>query len=371
LTLWVAPPFSPDPDNPAGEYFNERLRTFEQLHPGLNIQVRVKSLDGPAGLLETLIAADAAAPALVPDAITFGAAGLETAAARDLIIALDDLLPVPETPDWYEFSLPAARVDGVFYGFPLASEVDILAFRNDLYSSPPRSWDDLLNEQRSFIFPAGDPLATFTLAQYISLDGTLLDSNGEPTLDASVLSEVLAFYSDSVAAQILPLSVRQISSTEESWNALQENSASSAVSPLSDYLVEPDPEKFSAVPSPTQDGIGVGLASTWSWAIVTQDPDRIPIVAELLAYLSEPDYLGLWTHALGMLPPTSASLAAWPEGDAAALVSNLVTVTEPMPPPALHLALGPVLFDAVEAVLGGGEAPTTAAQAAAEMLSNP
>jgi len=371
LTLWVAPPFAPDSDTPAGALLTERLRAFEQLHPGLSIQVRVKSIDGPSGLLETLVAANAAAPALLPDAITFNPSNLEDAVSKDLIIGLDEVLPVPEAPDWYEFSLPAARVSGNFVGLPIASEVDILSYRSDLYTSPPRSWDDLLSEPRSFLFPAGDPLATFTMAQYLSLDGYLLNSDEDPALNPAVLSEVLTFYNTAVSAQILPYSVRQITTAEQSWSVLQDNGAASAVAPLSSYMLEHDPEKLSAVPLPTQGGNGVGLASTWSWAIVTQDGERIPIVAELLAWLSAPDFLGLWTHSLGMLPPTSASLAAWPEGDDAALASSLVTVTQPMPPSSLRLTIGPVLFDAVEAVIGGGEAPTTAAQAAAEALANP
>lgn len=371
LTLWVAPPFAPDSETPAGALLTERLRAFEQLHPGLSIQVRVKSIDGPSGLLETLIAANAAAPALLPDAITFNPSNLEDAVSKNLIIGLDEVLPVPEAPDWYEFSLPAARVSGNFVGLPIASEVDILSYRSDLYTSPPRSWDDLLSEPRSFLFPAGDPLATFTMAQYLSLDGYLLNSDEDPALNPAVLSEVLTFYNTAVSAQILPYSVRQITTAEQSWSVLQDNGAASAVAPLSSYMLEHDPEKLSAVPLPTQGGNGVGLASTWSWAIVTQDAERIPIVAELLAWLSAPDFLGLWTHSLGMLPPTSASLAAWPEGDDAALASSLVTVTQPMPPSSLRLTIGPVLFDAVEAVIGGGEAPTTAAQAAAEALANP
>lgn len=371
LTLWVAPAFAPDSENPAGALLLERLRAFEQIHPGLSILVRVKSTDGPSGLLETLIAANAAAPALLPDAITFSTSNLEDAVSKDLIIELNDLLPAPETPDWYEFSLPAARVAGNFFGLPLASNVDILAYRNDLYPSPPRSWDELLGEPRSFRFPAGDPMAGFTLAQYLSLDGFLRDSDEYPALNPAVLSDVLAVYNSALAAQILPYSVRQISAAEQSWSALQDNSTASAVAPLSAYMLEHNPEKFSAVPLPTQDGKGVGLASTWSWAIVTQDAERLPLVAELLAWLSAPDFLGLWTHSLGMLPPTSASLAAWPEGDDTALASSLVTVTQPMPPSSLRLTIGPVLYIAVEAVIGGGEAPTTAAQAAAEALSNP
>ena len=371
LTLWVAPPFDPDSETPAGALLTERLRAFEQIHPGLSIQVRVKSIDGPSGLLETLVAANAAAPALLPDAITFSTSNLEDAVSKDLIVGLDGVLPVPEAPDWYEFSLPAARVSGNFVGLPIASEVDILAYRSDLYTSPPRSWDDLLGEPRSFLFPAGDPLATFTLAQYLSLDGYLLNSDEDPALNPAVLSEVLTFYNAALAAQILPYSVRQITTAEQSWSVLQDNGAASAVSPLNFYMLEHDPEKFSAVPLPTQDGQGVGLASTWSWAIITQDSERIPIVAELLTWLSAPDFLGLWTHSLGMLPPTSTSLAAWPEGDDAALASSLVTVTQPMPPSSLRLTIGPILYDAVEAVIGGGEAPTTAAQAAAEALANP
>ncbi len=371
LTLWVAPPFALDSETSAGALLTERLRAFEQLHPGLSIQVRVKSIDGPSGLLETLVAANAAAPALLPDAITFSTSSLENAVSKDLIIGLDGVLQVPEAPDWYEFSLPAARVSGNFFGLPIASEVDILAYRSDLYTSPPRSWDDLLGEPRNFLFPAGDPLATFTLAQYLSLDGYLLNSDEDPALNPAVLSEVLTFYNTALGAQILPYSVRQITNAEQSWSVLQDNGAASAVSPLNFYMLEHDPEKFSAVPLPTQDGQGVGLASTWSWAIVTQDSERIPIVAELLTWLSAPDFLGLWTHSLGMLPPTSASLAAWPEGADASLVSSLVTVTQPMPHSSLRLTIGPILYDAVEAVIGGGEAPTTAAQAAAEALANP
>ncbi|MGB2895992.1 MAG: extracellular solute-binding protein [Anaerolineales bacterium] len=371
LTLWVAPPFTPDSENPAGDLLTERLLAFEQIHPGLKIQVRVKNTDGPSGLLETLIATNAAAPALLPDAITFSTSNLEAAASKDLIIELDDLLPLPETPDWYEFSLPAARVAGDFFGLPLASEVDILAYRNDLYISPPRSWDDLVGEPRNFIFPAGDPMAGFTLAQYLSMDGFLLNSDQDPALNPAVLSDVLTTYNAALTAQILPYSVRQISTAEQSWSTLQGNGSASAIAPFSSYMLEPDPEKFSAVPLPTQDGKGFGLASTWSWAIVTKDAERIPIVAELLAWLSAPDFLGLWTHSLGMLPPTSASLAVWPEGADAALANSLVTVTQPMPHLSLYLTIGPVLYDAVEAVIGGGEAPTTAAQAAAEALSNP
>ncbi len=371
LTLWVAPSFAPNSESPARALLTERLRAFEQIHPGLSIQVRVKSIDGPSGLLETLVAANAAAPALLPDAITFSTSNLEDAVSKNLIVGLDDVLPVPETPDWYEFSLPAARVSGNFFGLPIASEVDILAYRSDLYTSPPRGWDDLLGEPRSFLFPAGDPLATFTLAQYLSLEGYLHNSDGDLALNPAVLSEALTFYNAALAAQILPYSVRQISNAEQSWSMLQDNSAASAVAPLSSYILDHDPEKFSAVPLPTQDGTGVGLASTWSWAIVTQDAERIPVVAELLTWLSAPDFLGLWTHSLGMLPPTSASLAAWPEGSDAALASSLVTATQPMPHSSLHLAIEPVLYDAVEAVIGGGEAPTTAAQTAAEALANP
>ncbi len=371
LTPWVAPPFSPDSESPAGNLLAERLRAFEQTHPGLNVQVRVKDTDGPSGLLETLIAANAAAPALLPDAITFSTSNLEAAASKDLIIELADLLPPPETPDWYEFSLPAARVAGDFLGLPLASEVDILAYRNDLYTSPPRSWDDLVGEPRNFLFPAGDPMASFTLAQYLSLDGFLLNSDEDPALNPAVLSDVLTMYNAALTAQILPYSVRQITAAEQSWSTLQGNGSASAIAPLSSYMLDPDSEKFSAVPLPTQDGTGFGLASTWSWAIVTKDAERIPIVAELLVWLSAPDFLGLWTHSLGMLPPTSASLAVWPEGADAALANSLVTVTQPMPHSSLLLTIGPVLYDAVEAVIGGGEAPTTAAQGAAEALSNP
>jgi hypothetical protein len=86
--------------------------------------------------------------------------------------------------------------------------------------------------------------------------------------------------------------------------------------------------------------------------------------------LSEPDFLGPWTHALGSLPPNTAALEMWPSDPSTTLVRQLVNVTRPMPPRALTETVGPALRKAVDAVLSGALTPQTAAlQASTEVAA--
>ena len=75
---------------------------------------------------------------------------------------LDDLIDSSLLEDFVPLLLELARVDGSLYSIPRNIDVRLLHFRKDLISSPPVTWDELLNTARKlnsppdcygFIFP--------------------------------------------------------------------------------------------------------------------------------------------------------------------------------------------------------------------------
>jgi ABC-type glycerol-3-phosphate transport system substrate-binding protein len=369
ISLWLAPQF--DPETLAGQLLSTRLAAFEAQNLNVRIRSRVKRVSGPGGLLDALEAASVAAPAVVPDLLTLSPDDLHIAAESALILPLPDDLVESENPGWYDYALPPIRFEGIPYGLPFASEVEILAYRTDLYPEPPRSWEALLAEPRTLLFPAADPRARFILAMYFGAGGVLTNESGQPSLDVTVIEKVLNLLASARSSSVLPLAVRQYTSPLETWTELKANRSASAMAPLADYLREGDPERLAAAALPTEGGQGIGLASNWSWTITPADSSHQELMFELLVWLSDPEFVGSLTHALGYLPTSQDALAAWPEDGSLALASSLVTITQPESDQALRDAVTPALLAAIEAVLGAGEDPAIIAQEAVNLVNNP
>ncbi len=371
LVLWLPASLAPDRTTQAGILLAERLARFEETHPEISLQVRLKAETGPAGLLESLIAAAAAAPAALPDAVLLDPGGLSTAAFKGLTVPLNGLLAPPSEPEWYAYAVEAAKVDGVVFGLPAGAEAQVLAYRTDAYASPPLAWSDLVDSQLPFLFPAADPSASFTLAQLLAARARLYDDAGRPTLDQPALLNVLGFYQAARAAGALPLSARQYASVAETWRVFKEGRVLAAEARLRPFLLEGNPAIHAAAPLPTYDGRGISLVWCWSWAVVTRDPARQQAVARVLEWLMDPEFLASWTLAAGLLPSTTMSLQGWPTGAAASLASRLVTAAVPAPPAETTGIFGPALQQAVQGVLSGQSTPEEAAQAAAQALVMP
>jgi len=370
LRLWLAPAFDPDDGSPAGMLLRERLDAFKNSHSGVEVEIRIKEESGIGGLYQSLETATVAAPSVVPDLISLNPESLKTAALDGLIVPLEPLLETPTSPAWYDHTVTIARIEGNFYGRPIASETEILAYRTFLFQTPPMTWSNILAGPESFLFPANDPEASFSLAQYLALGGSLVDDAGDPALDPIVLTEVLTFYDSAWNSNILSKVALQYANAAETWEALVAERATSAVAPLDEFLLESDLRVYSAVPLPTQTEPGTGFAKTWSLAIVNNDTDHQELAAQMIDWLTEPEFLGPWTHALGMLPPTNLALSQWPEGPETSLASSLVTIMRPELPADTVAVFGPPIRDAITAVIRDGVKPSNAAVSAAQSVAS-
>lgn len=369
MRLWLAPGFDPNDGSQAGELLQDRLADFVIRHPGIEIEIRIKPDAGIGGLYQSLAAATSAAPSILPDIITLNQDTLQAAATDELIVPLDQYLEPPSTPAWYDHTVSISRFEGTPFGLPFASETEILAYRSFRFQTPPLTWSEILAGPESFLFPANDPLAKFSLTQYLALGGSLFDESGSPQIDPIILTEVLTFYSSIQSSDILSTSALQYSSATETLEALVSERATSAVALLSEFLLNNDLRVYSAVPLPTQSEPGTGFAKTWSWAIINHDPDHEELAAQLIDWLTEPEFLGSWTHALGMLPPMTLALAQWPEGPETSLASSLVTIVQPEIPAETLDILGPAFYQAVTEVIRDGVKPSNAAVTAAQSIT--
>lgn len=371
LTLWLPPGLDPTSSTPAAALLEERLADFQRANPGLAVVVRIKDESGPAGLLETLSAAAEAAPASMPDLIALDSAGIRSAALKGLIAPLGGLEADLAAPDWYDFARAASLVEASFYAIPFAADADVLGFRVEAYGTPPLTWDEILASQSLFVFPAADPEASVTLSQYLALGGSLVDTSGRPTLDPNTLAQVFSFYRAARDAGVLPLSARQYATLEETWQAILDGRAQAGLTRLSALLAEDDPSLDASAFQPNTDSRPTCFVETWSWAMVTRDPSRQALAAQLLAWISAPEFLGPWTSALGLLPPTTSALELWPPGAETSLVSRLVMAATPRPSAEIIATVGVPLRDAAEAVLSGTVSPEAAALAASQDLLSP
>lgn len=368
LSIWVPPAFSPDGETSAAELFRQRLAAFEASHEDFILEVRTKAETGPSGLLETLSSASIAAPQALPDVILLDQTSLNVATLKGYIQPLDGLVQNPAPPDWYDHALQAVNLDDGFFGLPFASETHILIYLKDQYESAPLTWSDLVNEGLPFLFPAGDPVATFTLNQYLRHGGSFTDESGLPTIAVDSLTEVLSFYQSARSNGVLSPATRQYTSAAETLAALRTQRASSGVAPLSQFLSAQLFDRFGALPLPARNEPGLSPSFSWSWVIVTEAPLERELAGEVITWLTEPDFLGPWTYELGLMPATASALATWPQGDASALVSSLVTISTPAPSTEMVMTFGPYFRGAADAVLNDEQSPLSAAQSAATNL---
>lgn len=370
LHIWVPPQFDPESGTPAGDIFKQRLEEFSQRRPGVRVEVRVKAVGGPGGLLDSLTTASAAAPLALPDLIALPHSLLETAALKGLLHPYNGLTTTMEDPDWYEYTRQLAMLQNSIFGLPFAGDALIMVYRPGVIATPPTDWQSLLESTSPLIFAANDPQATFTLAQYQAAGGVVRDEQGRPFLDAAILSQVLAFYGQGAESGMLPFWLTQYASDDEVWQAYLDSQSDLAVTWASRYLSNM-PVDTAAAPILAPGEEPFTLATGWVWALASPQAEHQEQSAQLAEFLIESSFLARWTEASGYLPPRPSSLRAWDNPSMQSLIEQVVVTADLIPFSDVLTSLGPPLQSATVGVLKEQSDPNEAADAAVAGLSTP
>ena len=236
LRIWVPPEFDPTKESAASEIFLSRLDEFAVRKPNVNIEVRSKNVYGIGGILDTLTTASAAAPLALPDLVALPRHGLETAADVGVLFPYDSLTTVLDDPDWYEYARQLSYLQNSTFGIPFAGDALIMAYRPEIVPEPPIDWNASLAITTTLSYPAASPNALYTLAQYQALGAPILDENEQPSLDVIYLTQVLSYYQQASATELMPFWLTQFETDEQSWEAYQDSHAVMAITWATRYL---------------------------------------------------------------------------------------------------------------------------------------
>jgi multiple sugar transport system substrate-binding protein len=370
IRIWLPPQFDLSNGSPGSQLLKERLDEFTARRSGIKVDVRVKALSGTGGILDSLIAANAAAPLALPDLVLIPRDILENAALKGLLFPLTDLISPLDDGDWYPYAQQLAHLQDSTFGLPFAGDAQVLLYRPAEIQEPPRDWPAVLEMNAPLIFPAGDEQARFTITEYMASAGQLEDEEGRPMLDVATLENVLTFFQSAESAGVMPFWLTQYTSDEQAWEAYNEAQSNMVVTWISRFLSEL-PVDTDAAPVPTPEGVPFTLANGWVWAVSNPQVERHAAAVELAEFLTTSDFLSQWTAASGYLPPRSSALDGWSNTTLQILAEQIARSAQIFPPADVMTAVSPALQQATVEVLKEQIDPATAAQEAADTVLGP
>jgi ABC-type glycerol-3-phosphate transport system substrate-binding protein len=333
----------------------------------------VKAMDGTGGLLESLVAANAAAPLALPDLVLLPRPLLESAALKGLLYPYDGLTNMMDDQSWFEYARQLAQLKTSTYGIPFAGDALVMTHRPSLLETTPHSLEASLSLGEVLLYPATDPQALFTLCMYLAAGGSMQDAQGRPWMDEATLLNILEYDQRASLAGVMPYWLTQYSNDAQVWETYLGGEYPMAVTWASTYLnhQRSSPEDLAIAPLPTPDGVPFTLATGWSWALAGQNPERRTLSVRLAEYLVEKEFLAEWTYAAGYLPPRADALQNWQEAEARQVIEQISYSAWLMPSADVVSSLGPALEQAVVDVLKAQSDPQTATQSAINQINQP
>ena len=367
LVIWVPPEMDPELETEASRIFVSRLQLFSDLNNGIEVEVRVKALTGPGGLLDALTATSAAAPEALPDLIALSRADLETAALKSMVFPLDGLTEIPDDSDWYGFTREMALLQGGTFGLPFAADALALVYRPAALEEFPGSWTALLESGEALAFPADSDQALFPLAYYLAEGGLIQDTQRRPLLEVDPLTDVFRFLENGVQTGTFNESLIQYQTNGQVWTAFRDGQTNLAVTWVSYFLQEGPADATLAPLYPISNG-AVSLGTGMAWAVATPYENRQTLAVDLAEFLVHADFLAEWSMAAGYLPPRPSSLERWQNQSLRSTLSLVALMTQLRPSNDILTTIGPIMREGVRQILLGAVDPAQAAQVAVESL---
>ncbi len=378
LVLWAVEPISPEAEGEAGDFFGSSLRNFQRTNPDIDVEVILKKATGKGGVLDFLGTAKEVAPSVLPDVAIMAATELNQAYTAGLIQSLDGKLDRSINQDL----LPAARrmgtVQDELVGVPLGLEMEHTVYNTSIFEEPPLVWRTVLTTGTRYIFPArgvNGLVNDLTLAQYFSAGGRLLDGEGSPTIDESVLRTILDFYQEGVEnGTIDPTAVLQASTVQETWPLYLEGQAGIAQTSVRQYLTDRDTlnnTAFGPMPVQTAGETPVNIMHGWVLVLVT-DSDNLEHQAaalSLIEWFLSTSNNSAWNRANNSIPTRDTAFQQVAGDDPYwAFLAEQLNTAQPQPGFIGYDQLGRIIQQAVVQVINGEATPDEAVDTAADAL---
>jgi len=316
LVLWVPPFFTINTTDRADAVLAAALAEFAPTPTGSSVTLVPKAERGPAGLLAYLLTTQQAAPILLPDIVLLNSFDLVRAAGAGIVPPLS----AEESAPFGGISpaiLTSAQIDNQLYGLPFVANLEHLVYQKERLAAPPATWGELLAQDKRLLFAGGtvdDYSLSFAWTLYL-VGGGGLDGEGNLT-SPQVMERVFDFLAAGKQAGLIPEAALTLSSPQAVWTFFVNGDAEMAVVPARLYhnqQAEADSIRFA--PLPTLDGEPRTVVTSWSFAVVTQEPARRQRALALLQQLFAPHIQGEWSSSARQVPTQSDAFAYWDASD--------------------------------------------------------
>lgn len=366
LVVWLPSNFSASGavNAPLQNALNAAVTTV----PSLTYTARLKPADGPASLINTLLAAYHVAPDILPDLVLLSRMDLARAAAARVVRPLDGRLNA-SLAEHYPFAQSMVTVEGQQFGVPAAAETTLLAYNTRLYAAPPTTWAEILTG--SLAVAGDDGLLWLVTHNYVALGGTFNTTPGQPALNGDILTQALVPLNILQTNSLLYAPTLTANNPQAASQALRDGRAALALITASDYLGQAVRVNTNASLLPTPNGQASALITGWSWAVVNRGEALHPRTQEILETLTTQVALTVWTQEARLLPTRPDVLSAWGVSPSAALAANLLGTAQLFPAQARAEVVAQALRQAAREVALGNTLPAQAAQTAAQNTLNP
>ena len=346
ITIWVPPALDPYNEETSGNILKNQLLSFAEQQNNLQINVRVKAESGPAGLLNSLIHTQTAAPVALPSLIILNRSDLEKAVENGLIYPMDRFSEIMEGEEWFAYSRDLVTINDLTYGLPLGGETEFLLYRAGVIESPEENWESIFAYGHPILFPAASEQAWLTLHLYLSAGGQVINEEGKPYLDEVILQQVLNLYMSGAQHNSFPYWLTQYETDEQTWAAYEEQQSHWLISPSTDYLSKL-PADTIAVPLPplTADTAAYSMVDGLVLAVATPDLSKQELAVQLAEYLTNPTFLARWSFTAGFVPTNNSVLESWPNQGQRSLLESISLSANILPDYQVLETLYPILSD--------------------------
>lgn len=340
LIFWVPPQLEPVESNPAGMLLSNRLKVFENTHPGLKVELRVKASSGESSLLNSLSVTTAVAPQSLPGLILLDRSDMETAALKNLIFPIPNRTAEYATSDWFSFTDSLSSIQGTQFGLPLFADPLVMVYRRQMVAFPPVTWQELVNQPNPVVFNLNDPSAVIPYSIYLSSGGNLINEEGRAILEPDALTRTYQTLFNGSSANVFPAWLVEVQTPESVWDAFQKSQATYALVWGSQALQNPV-ENMAVSPLPGDPS--VSFVNGWLLCFTNPANELSRNYLTLAEFLLEPDFLARWSETAGYLPAQHSILAKWQDQELASMLAKAAEDLIVIPPNGIKHQTGSLL----------------------------
>jgi len=378
LTIWGPDFMAPLDDAPGGTVLAAQIAAFSGAHPAWQVRYVRKKPYGQGGLTHFLRSSHAVAPASLPDLALVDMSEIGLLAGDGLLQPLDSLLGHDITSDLPPFARDAGTIGEHLVAVQYEADVRFLAYNSTMVANPPTTWAEILSSGTTYLLPIGSSVGAVSdafLPQYLALGGKLVDRDGHPYLDSTVVTAILEVYRSARRANLLLATGSDLADASACWPVFITSSTANpevAMTNVNSWDYGRDRTRLATTrvaPLPTLSGNQISLSNGWGWVIITQDAKRQAAAAEFLRTILQPEAMAAWSQATYHLPARRSALPlAIQDREYLTFLQRLFDVTVPQPRQPIYDLAVQALRPAIEGVIRGTLNPQTAAEQAAEKM---